>query len=463
VKKGRENEDQKETDRLAATLASDSLTLRTVRWEVVDGPQKGRSFQIEDDPIQFGTANDNSVVLQDSSVSRHHAVVTATEQGLLIRDLASTNGTFVDGHRVREIFLKPGVTVRIGQTSMIFSALSVEHSVMPHQLDRYEGLLGKSVAMRHLFACLDKVAARQITVILHGETGSGKEVCARAIHSASNRAAGPFIVLDCSALDPELGGSELFGHEVGAFTGATQTRQGAFELAANGTVFVDELGELSLSLQAKLLRVLEMREVKRLGGSKPIGVNCRIVAATHRDLQEMVKAGTFRQDLYFRFAQVVLPVPPLRARRDDIPLLVERFLAENQAESGKRFGLTPEALKQVCSAELPGNVRELRNLILRGCTMATGDRITPEDLGLAAPAALESEESRATEETRAAPAPLTRVEEAEKETIIAALVRNDYQRVRTAKELGMSVPTLRSRMRQYGLRPALHLGSPGKN
>jgi transcriptional regulator with GAF, ATPase, and Fis domain len=222
--------------------------------------------------------------------------------------------------------------------------------------------------MRELFARLERIAASDATVLVTGETGTGKELVAEAIHERSPRAAGPFVVLDCGAIPPNLVESELFGHERGAFTGALGAHAGAFERAHGGTVFLDELGELPLELQPKLLRVLERREIRRLGGSKPIEVDLRVVAATNRDLAVEVNRGRFREDLYYRLAVVQVVVPPLRERREDIPLLVEHFLAA--LPGGERTRLAPETIDLLRRHDWPGNVRELRNVLERAVLFA---------------------------------------------------------------------------------------------
>jgi DNA-binding NtrC family response regulator len=234
--------------------------------------------------------------------------------------------------------------------------------------------------MRAVIALLAKIAPTSLYVILTGETGTGKELAARAMHDGSPRAAKSFVIVDCAAVSPTLVESELFGHERGAFTGADRARPGAFELADGATLFLDEIGELPLDLQAKLLRALERGEVKRLGASKHAEVDVRVVAATHRDLPEMVEAGRFREDLYFRLAEVVVELPPLRARDGDLAYLAERILDEERAGSAPAKRLAPDALDALARRTWPGNVRELRNVLRRAAALATGDHIRVSDL-----------------------------------------------------------------------------------
>jgi DNA-binding NtrC family response regulator len=232
-----------------------------------------------------------------------------------------------------------------------------------------------------VFGLLERVVKTDLSVIIIGETGTGKELVARALHDHGSRAGKPFVVVDCGAVSENLIESELFGHERGAFTGADRARAGAFELAHTGTIFLDEIGELPTELQPKLLRALERREVKRLGAPRPIEVDVRVLAATNRDLRAEVARGTFREDLYYRLAEVAVALPPLRDRREDIPVIAERFLAETAARAGAGAGrITPAALQALQQRDWPGNVRELRNVLRRAAVLARADVIEPEDL-----------------------------------------------------------------------------------
>jgi transcriptional regulator with GAF, ATPase, and Fis domain len=234
---------------------------------------------------------------------------------------------------------------------------------------------------------LERLAATRLSVVLSGETGTGKELAARALHAASECKGGPFVVVDCGALPESLAESELFGHEKGAFTGADRARAGAFELASSGTIFLDEIGELSLDLQPKLLRAIERREVKRLGAGQPIDVDVRVVCATHRSLTEMMAAGRFRQDLYYRIAEVILELPPLRERTDDVVLIAERMLADEGRQLGRKLVWRPDALTALAAHSFPGNVRELRNVVRRAAALAEGSEVGLQELALA-PAAV---------------------------------------------------------------------------
>jgi len=302
----------------------------------------------------------------------------------LLKDLGSTNGTTINDLRIREVWIRPGTVIRAGQTSLRYEAGEGEVEIDLSHDERYFDLIGKSVRMREIFAVLSKVAPSDLTVLVRGQTGTGKELVARALHSGSRRKEQPLVVQDCSAIPENLIESTLFGHERGAFTGATDRRKGSFEQADGGTIFLDEIGELSLALQPKLLRVLENREVKRVGGEKTIPVNVRVVAATNRDLRAMVNEGTFREDLYFRLSVVTVELPSLAERPEDVQLLAETFLEEFSkrrfpGEDG-RLTISKGAMARLKSYPWPGNVRELRNTLERAAFLADESELTVKDL-----------------------------------------------------------------------------------
>ncbi len=337
-------------------------------------------------PVSVGAHASCDLVLDDPKVSRKHAELSVVPEGIRIKDLGSTNGSWYQGTKIGEVVVPAGATVKFGETQVRIIAGEVR-SLPPTDSDTFGALSGKSIAMRELFAVLARVAPSEATVLVEGETGTGKELVAGAIHARSRRAARPFVVFDCGAVAPGLIESALFGHEKGAYTGATSSQPGVFERADGGTVFLDELGELAPELQPKLLRVLEEGEVRRVGGLDTIAVDVRVVCATHRDLERMVAEGRFREDLYYRLAVIRLRVPPLRERRDDIPLLAAHFArAIESAET-----LTPEMLETMFSElrdrDLPGNVRELRNLVERAIVLAdprqirAGEFEAAEELG----------------------------------------------------------------------------------
>src|SRR6185369_12759123 len=287
---------------------------------------RAREHTFDKGTITVGSMDDNDVVVRDDTVSRYHCKIVQEDTSYVLVDLGSTNGTFINRVRVREGFLKPGCTIGLGTAELKFHAADEKVEIVPSRKERLGEAIGRHVKMRELFAIVEKIAPTGTTVVIEGETGTGKEVVAQTIHKLSSRASGPLMVFDCGAVPPNLIESELFGHEKGSFTGAIMTRQGLFEMADGGTIFLDELGELPLDLQPKLLRALESREIRRVGANKPIKVDVRIIAATNRNLEDEVRAGRFRQDLFYRLSVVRVFIPPLRERIEDIPLLVKHLL-----------------------------------------------------------------------------------------------------------------------------------------
>jgi DNA-binding NtrC family response regulator len=355
------------------------------RLIVLRGANVGLEKDFSSTHITIGTAESNDFVLSDPTVSRRHCELSVLQDKYLVRDLGSTNGTLVNGTPVVEAFLAPGAKIRVGETEILFEPKKRWERVQEAEVDHFGALYGRSAAMRSVFGLLSRVAATDLSCLVVGETGTGKELAARGLHQNSKRASKPFVVVDCGAISATLIESELFGHERGAFTGADRQRQGAFEVADTGTIFLDEIGELPLELQPKLLRVLETREVRRVGSTTPIKVDIRVVSATHRDLVALVEQGKFREDLYYRLAEVVIKLPPLRARKDDIALLAERMLSEpKHREGGQRaHALSPEALQSLLTRAWPGNVRELRNVLRRAGALAQGPVLSVEDLNAA--------------------------------------------------------------------------------
>jgi len=311
--------------------------------------------------------DDCDLVLSDPTVSRRHLRIARQADGSWrIVDLGSTNGTKVRGARIREAELQAGAVFEAGQVEIAFVPQREEVEVEAWPEDRFGALIGRSRPMRIMFGLLARIAETDATVLLEGETGTGKGQVARAIHEASKRADRGFVVVDCGSMQRNLIESELFGHEKGAFSGAYQQRRGAFEHADRGTVFIDELGELDLELQPRLLRVLDAREVRRVGAQQSTPVDIRVIAASRRDLQREVERGVFREDLFFRLSVVTVRIPPLRDRPEDIPLLAEHFLQEAARQRNVRAPtLDSRTLDRLTSHDWPGNVRELKNTVER--------------------------------------------------------------------------------------------------
>jgi transcriptional regulator with AAA-type ATPase domain len=312
-----------------------------------------RAFHIGDSPVSVGGAADNGIALSDRAVSQYHCRIEPSSRGMSIRDLGSTNGTWVDGLRVRRHELRPGAVVRVGRTEL---------RVVSRGGKPAPDIVAESTAMLAVMAEVDRFASLPWPVLIRGETGVGKEHVARALHERGRRRAGPFVPLNGGGLPRELIESELFGHERGAFTGAVQTHRGAFEQAHGGTLFLDEVAELPPDLQTRLLRVLETWQVRRVGSESARRVDVRLLCATHTDLRALVQEGRFRPDLYYRIHRLVVEVPPLRVRPDDVASLAEHFVRQMESAVGERR-IELHAMDRLRGYTWPGNVRELRNVL----------------------------------------------------------------------------------------------------
>jgi DNA-binding NtrC family response regulator len=342
-----------------------------VRVEVVRGPDAGSSVDVAGRTVKVGTADDNQLVLTDDSVSRSHCELEPVPGGMRVRDIGSTNGVFAGGVRFYDAVLPFDSRLSLGDTELALSALAETVEREQTTRDRFGDLIGASPRMRELFADLERIAGSDVTLLIEGETGTGKDVVAESVHRASARAAGPFVVLDCGAVSPTLVESELFGHERGAFTGATQAHAGVFEQADGGTLFLDEIGELPRELQPKLLRALDKQQIRRVGGTAVVAFDSRVIAATNRHLRAEVARDRFREDLYFRVAAAHVTVPALRERMEDLPLLVEHFLSLERPRCSAS-DLPGEVWDLLRAHRWPGNVRELRNAVQR--FLVTPDR-----------------------------------------------------------------------------------------
>ncbi|MBX7100062.1 MAG: sigma 54-interacting transcriptional regulator [Myxococcaceae bacterium] len=345
--------------------ADASGQVKEIEVLVVSGPDQGQKRRSRERQV-IGKSAESTFQLHDEEVSRFHLEVEPTVEGARLKDKSSTNGTFLAGARIQQMTVYEEALVTIGSTVLRISTVTGTTD-KPAPRAAFGKLIGKSQSMQQLYDTLEKAAPTESTVVLLGETGTGKEVVAESVHLLSRRKGKPFVIVDCGNMAPNLIESELFGHVKGAFSGAVADRKGAFIEADGGTVFLDEIGELPLELQPRLLRVLESGTVKRLGEDKPRQVDVRVVAATHRDIEGEVAKGNFRRDLWYRLAVVVAKVPPLRDRLEDLPLLVRHFVAQ----MGRGDFELPEVLrKSMLAYHWPGNVRELRNVIERALSGA---------------------------------------------------------------------------------------------
>jgi two-component system, NtrC family, response regulator GlrR len=451
--------------------ASGALVERRYRLRVAAGPDQGKEHVLEDGTTLVGTHADNDLVLTDATVSRHHLEIRVRRDGIEVRDLDTTNGTKHGGARVGRVILIGPARLRLGKhTELDVEPVDAGVELDDWQGDRFGDALGTAPVMRRLFALLARAAVTEATILLTGETGTGKEALAEAVHQASRRARGPFVVVDCGAIPHELIASELFGHARGSFTGASADKQGLIEAANHGTLLLDEIGELALDLQPQLLRVLDRRQVRRVGETHAIDVDIRVIAATHRDLRAMVRAGRFREDLYYRLAVVATAVPPLRERKDDIPALAACF-AERMGRGA--FAQSPALLEQLVRHDWPGNVRELRNVVERALSLgdasladladaapprpatASGDAGGPSDDDAHRPATSPPATSTATsgdvldlpfKEAKAA-----LVESFERDYLTALLARHRGNISRAAAEAGIDRNYIHRLVKKYGL------------
>lgn len=426
---------------------------------------------------RIGRAANSDVLIEDSSVSRRHALIQRQEDGdHVLTDLGSANGTTLNEERINlPVVLRDGDRIGIAEYQMVFSGKEAEGDDEPsgdtlfttaestvnedrghRRLNRVQ-IVGGGARMLEVLGQVRQAAQSIIPILITGETGTGKELVARAIHEGSSRASGVFVPINCSALPEALLESELFGHRRGAFTGAQQDRAGLFEAAKGGTVFLDEVGELPLAMQPKLLRFLQDGEIRRVGDVEPRNVDVRVISATNRDLKAEIESEQFRQDLYFRLSTFTIELPPLRDRRGDIPLLAERLLRIQSDLQKKRVrGVEPAALEALGSYDWPGNVRELENELARAVAILhDGDRIslstlTPRVSGAesAHPSSGRSEEAEEEHPTELKGAMV----EFERKHIAEVLEQNGGNVSKAAQALGLSRGGLHKKLKELGLR-----------
>ena len=338
-----------------------AMFVRRFELLVVAGVDAGMRACSDSEQMSVGTAEGNQLRLTDPAVSRHHCTLRTCERGLEVRDHGSRNGTFVGTCEIARGYVRSGARITIGHTTLDVRVLDQEIEQPLAAGSELGPLLGGSPAMRRLYALIEQCANSSATVLLAGETGTGKELIAETIHERSGRRGHPLVVIDCSALSHALAESELFGHERGAFTGAEVARVGAFEAADRGTVFLDEIGEMPLTLQPLLLRALEARQIRRVGATDYLPIDVRVIAGSHRDLRQLVNDKRFRADLFYRLAVVSIEVPPLRARGDDARQLAAHFWQTFRPDRP----IPDELADHLAAQSWPGNIRELRNAVER--------------------------------------------------------------------------------------------------
>jgi DNA-binding NtrC family response regulator len=437
--------------------ASGALVERTFRLRVVSGPDAGKEHTLDEGTTMVGTHADNDLVLADATVSRYHLEIRVRRDGIEIRDLDTTNGTKHNSTKVGNVVLTGASRLRLGKhTEMDVEPIDTSIDLGDWHGDRFGEVLGTTTPMRRLFALLGKAAPTEATILLQGETGTGKEAIAEAVHKASKRNRGPFVVVDCGSIPHELIASELFGHAKGSFTGAATDKQGLIEAANKGTLFLDEIGELAIDLQPQLLRVLDRRQVRRVGETQSVDVDIRVIAATHRDLRAMVKSGQFREDLYYRLAVVATVVPPLRDRKADIPALASWF-ADKMGRGG--FAQSPALLDLLERHDWPGNVRELRNVVERALSLGAA---ALQDLGEGTKRPSTNDEAAAARPASVPPgadvlelpfkeAKAALVESFERDYLSALLHRHRGNISRAAAEAGIDRNYIHRLVKKYGL------------
>ena len=419
------------------------------RFIVIRGPDRGESLVVGPSPITLGSGSASDVRLSDPTISRKHLSVTLAESGVIVRDLGSTNGSFVGGARFQELLLGFGSEIQIGQTLLKYLPDEEHVDVAPAASERFGNMLGRDPKMRQVFSLLEDVAHSEATVLLEGETGTGKELLAEEIHRHSPRVAKPFVVFDCAAQPRELIESALFGHVRGAFTGAVADRKGAFVEADGGTLFLDEIGELALEMQPVLLRALDKRTIRAVGGTGQRMVSVRVVAATNRDLRAEMATKRFREDLYYRLAVVRIHVPPLRERPADVALLAQHFVESYAKPPG--LVTRPTDIERLARLPWPGNVRQLRNVIEHACAVSHGDELDLAEF-LASVLAPAPSMGAVALDAPFKEAKARVVEEFERVYLKALLERHDGNLSAASRSADLDRKHLRELLRRHGLR-----------
>jgi DNA-binding NtrC family response regulator len=415
---------------------------------MLDGSAAGSTVDVAAAVVSVGRSRLADLRIEDRSISSVHFELRPTATGAILRDLGSTNGVWFHDRRIQVVHLEAGDVFRAGDCRFVLADVaSVEVEVLA--TSQFGELYGGSLAMRELYTQIEALSPTPLDILLLGETGTGKELSARTIHTSSGRL-GPLVVLDCGALSPTLAEGTIFGFRKGAFTGADHHQPGVFEAANGGTLFIDEVGELALELQVKLLRALDNREVTRLGEpGNPRKVDVRIVAATHRDLRQGVAEGRFREDLYYRLARAVLRTPALRERGDDVVELAETFLSAICRDFGLEVHLGEPAMRVLRAHTWPGNVRELRNAIEQAAHIKRRGEITAADLRLGGSA---TPRASKIEDLIHGDADYERIHaEVDRQLLPRILDAHDHNLTQVSKRVGMSRDKLRARLRELGL------------
>ncbi|MCK8496229.1 MULTISPECIES: sigma 54-interacting transcriptional regulator [Myxococcus] len=431
------------------TTSIQARDAQSLRWQpaqvrVKQGPNE-TVHRFSGDSFTAGKDAGCDLVLQDRFASSKHLKVTRRDGTFHVVDLRSTNGTWLGPVRVFEAEVSLPTTLRVGETELVLEAAATGNRKEPTS---FHGIIGSDNAVKGLSDLIERVAPSTAAVTILGESGTGKELVARAIHQCSQRANRPLIPVNCAAISKELIESELFGHEKGSFTGAANARKGAFEEADGGTLFLDEIGELPLDLQAKLLRALESGEIKRVGASRPMHVDVRVVAATNLDLLAAAREGKFREDLYYRLCVIPLHLPPLRSRKGDLPALADHFV-KLYSPRGQTVKLSASAMDRLQNHAWPGNIRELRNVVHRALLLRKGPVIDANDLTF--DQEMNKETGIAVPELPPGMTLEQMLEKLERQIVEAALRRYNNNRERVARELGVARSTLFKRLKDWGL------------
>lgn len=439
---------------------TEPVTLRKCQLVVLEGPDKGKKFPLHKPEMNIGKRDTNDLILSDKTVSRTHIKIAYADDSFVLQDLDSTNGSYLNGNRVKEAYLAPGDVIKLGNTQLEFRAFDERVKIQPSSKEEFGLLVGKSLKLRQIFGILERISGTNASVIIEGETGTGKDLVARSIHQHSARRSRPFVVFDSSAVAPNLVESELFGHERGAFTGAHKSRRGAFEEANGGTIFIDEIGELTTELQPKLLRALEQRQIKRVGGNQVINIDVRVLCATNRNLKHEVAEGRFREDLYYRLSVVKVIVPPLRERPEDTPVLIDRILRTgkfNRKPDGALIvtRVEDDAIKMLQRYQWPGNVRELVNTLERACSFAEQGTVSRAHLEFVF-SQMEHEEEGTERLVIDKDLPFKEakqkvMEAFEKDYLQELLERNNHNLSATAREAGIDRKHVRNLLKKYGI------------